>query len=87
MQTCPQYKQLRDHAGTLDLGFMKVHNRFISEIDFSAGSSMSGDRDKKSSTIRYLGAGIDIGYDVIPSEKFYFIHWLALADKDTRHVL
>lgn len=66
----PQYKQLKDHAGTLDLGFMKVHNRFISEIDFSAGSSMSGDRDKKSSTIRYLGAGIDLGYDVIPGEKF-----------------
>ncbi|MEO8768443.1 MAG: hypothetical protein ABI402_00090 [Ferruginibacter sp.] len=65
----PQYKKLRDHAGTLDLGFMKVHNRFISEIDFTAGSSMSGDRDKKSSTIRYLGAGIDIGYDVIRSEK------------------
>ncbi|MEO6670652.1 MAG: hypothetical protein ABIN36_14310 [Ferruginibacter sp.] len=65
----PEYKQLRDYAGTLDLGFMKVHNRFISQIDLSVGSGMSGDRDRRSSTIRYMGAGLDFGYDLIPSEK------------------
>ena len=33
------------------------------------GSSMSGDRDKRSSTIRYLGVGAEIGYDFIKSEQ------------------
>ena len=68
----PQYKQLRDYSGTLDIGSIKVHNRFVSDIDLTAGSSMSGDRDKRSSTIRYLGAGIDFGYDLIPDYRIMF---------------
>ena len=65
----PEYKTLRDHTGTLEFGFFKTHNRFVSVVDFILGSSMSGDRDKKSSTIRYAGAGIDLGYDVLANEK------------------
>ncbi len=65
----PEYKTLRDFSGTLDFGFLREYNRFVSDIDLIAGSSMSGDRDKKSSTIRYGGVGIDIGYDVIPNKK------------------
>src|SRR5436190_23474364 len=49
-----EFKQLNDHAGTLSLGCMKIHNRFVSNIDLIAASSMSGDRHKKSSTVRYL---------------------------------
>jgi hypothetical protein len=65
----PQYKELKHATGVLQLGWFKERNQFISQINLMGGSSMSGDRDKRSSTIRYLGAAIDIGYDVIKSDK------------------
>jgi Outer membrane protein beta-barrel domain len=65
----PQYKQIRDATGVLQLGWFKENHQFISQINLMAGSSMSGDRDTRSSTIRYLGAGVDIGYDFIKSDK------------------
>ena len=65
----PQYKQVKNATGVLQLGTFKETHQFISQMNLMAGSSMSGDRDKKSSTIRYLGVGADIGYDVIKNEK------------------
>ena len=65
----PQYKQLKDYAATLGLGWFKEQNRFISEAGITIGSSMSGDRDEKSSTIRYIGFNADLGYDLLKSEK------------------
>lgn len=65
----PEYKQLKDYAGTIELGSMKVYKRFISDFDLIAASSMSGDRDRKSSTLRYAGVGIDFGYDLIPDNR------------------
>jgi hypothetical protein len=65
----PQYKEVRNATGVLQLGWFKESHQFISQINLMAGSSMSGDRDKRSSTIRYLGAGAEIGYDFIKSEK------------------
>ncbi len=65
----PQYKELRDATGVLQLGWFKENHQFIHQINLMAGSSMSGDRNKRSSTIRYLGAGAEIGYDFIKSDK------------------
>ncbi|MEO7523649.1 MAG: hypothetical protein ABIT58_06105 [Ferruginibacter sp.] len=65
----PEFKTLKDYAGSIEFGFMKVSNRFITDMVLSAGSSMSGDRDRKSSTYRFVGAAIDLGYDVVPNEK------------------
>ena len=65
----PQYKEVRNATGVLQLGWFKESHQFISQINLMGGSSMSGDRDKRSSTIRYLGAGAEIGYDVIKDEK------------------
>ncbi|MEO8582173.1 MAG: hypothetical protein ABI415_00175 [Flavitalea sp.] len=65
----PQYKQLKDYAGTLGLGWMTEMNRVVSAAGVTIGSSMSGHRDEKSSTIRYIGFNADIGYDVLKSEK------------------
>jgi len=64
----PQYKTLKDHMWTLTLGSMKVHRNFISSLSVTGASSMSGDRDKKSSALRSLSGGIDLGYDVIPGD-------------------
>ena len=65
----PQYKELRKATGVLQLGWFKERHQFISQINLMGGSSMSGDRDKRSSTIRYLGVGAEIGYDFIKNEK------------------
>lgn len=65
----PQYKELRDHMGTLQLGWLKERNRLISGFAFSIGSSMSGDRDKKSSNLRFFGFNADIGYNVLNSQR------------------
>jgi hypothetical protein len=65
----PQYKEIRNATGVLQLGWFKEKHQFISQLNLMGGSSMSGDRDKRSSTIRYLGVAADIGYDVLKSNK------------------
>ena len=52
----PQYKELRNATGVLQLGWFQEHHQFVSQINLMAGSSMSGDRDKRSSTIRAMRA-------------------------------
>ncbi|MEO6720809.1 MAG: outer membrane beta-barrel protein [Ferruginibacter sp.] len=64
-----QYKALREYGGTLQLGFIKERNRIVSDAGIIAGSSMSGDKDKQSSTIRFIGVNAGIGYDLLKSDK------------------
>jgi len=66
----PQFKTLRDYMGTISLGSRMVNKNFISDLTITGANSMSGNRSKKSSTLRSLAAGISLGYDLIPSEKF-----------------
>lgn len=66
----PQFKTLRDYMGTITLGSRMVNKNFISDLTITGANSMSGNRSKKSSTLRSLAAGISLGYDFIPSEKF-----------------
>lgn len=65
----PQFETLRDYTATIGLGWLKERKRVISAGGLNLGSSMSGDRDKKSSAIRYFGLNADIGYDVLKSDK------------------
>ena len=65
----PQFKTLQDHGGTLGVGWIKDCKRLITSGNFTLGSSMSGDRDKKSSTLHYYSLTADIGYDVLKSQK------------------
>ena len=65
----PQYEGLRDNTGTLQLGFLKERNRVVSDFGIMGGSSMSGDRDTKSSTLHFIGINAGIGYDVIKSDR------------------
>ncbi|MEO6549712.1 MAG: outer membrane beta-barrel protein [Ferruginibacter sp.] len=65
----PQFDQLKSHTATLGLGWIKEKNQIVSEGGVTVGSSMSGDRDKKSSTVRYAAINANIGYDVIKSDR------------------
>jgi len=66
----PQYKELRDYMGTITLGSMMKKNNFISGLSLTGGSSLSGDRDKRSSALQFLAGQFTIGYDFIPGDKF-----------------
>src|SRR5262245_61354772 len=48
----PQYEQLKDYSATLGLGWFKEKDRLISIMGVTIGSTMSGHRDEKSSTVR-----------------------------------
>lgn len=75
----PQYKELRNNMGTLQLGWLKERNRIISAGSFMLGSSMSGDRDERSSTIRFFGFSADLGYNVLNSERLMLYPMLGLG--------
>lgn len=90
----PEYKSLRDYTAFIGLGWMRAHHNIISGLDLYAASSMSGDRQKRSSTLRSAGVGIDLGYDVIASPKFMLYpmvgiegsHYMARFFKDNSAV-
>lgn len=65
----PQYKGLNNRIYTLTAGSMHVMNNFVSQFSITGGSSLTGNPDEKSSTLRTVGGGFNLGYDVIPSES------------------
>ncbi|MBS1607560.1 MAG: hypothetical protein JSS70_02020 [Bacteroidetes bacterium] len=75
----PQYKQLKDHAATIGLGWLQEHKQLVSAAAISFGSSMSGHRDEKSSTIRYIAVNIDFGYDVIKGDRYLLYPFAGLG--------
>ena len=75
----PKYKDLRDQAGSLQLGWIKEKQRVVSIFNVLAASSMSGDKHRRSSTVRSIGLGADIGYDVIKSERIMLYPMVGLG--------
>jgi len=65
----PQYKGLNNRIYTLTAGSMHVMHNFVSQLSITGGSSLTGKPSEKSSTLRTIGGGIDLGYDVIPSSS------------------
>lgn len=75
----PQFKQLKDNTGTLGLGWLKEDKRVVTSGSITIGSSMSGHHDQKSSTIRYGTINLDLGYDVIKSERIMLYPFVGLG--------
>ena len=63
-----QYKKLPDYTATLEIGWLKEHKRVVSAAGINIASSMSGNHNEKSSSLRSLGAHADIGYDLVKSK-------------------
>jgi len=82
----PQYEGLESHMYTLGLGSMHVMNNFISSLSVTGGSSLSGDRDRKSSALRYLSGALDLGYDVIPSDRIMLFPMVGIG-AETYHAI
>ena len=75
----PRYKDLRNQAGSLQIGWIKEKRRVVSVFNVLAASSMSGDRHRRSSTARSIGVGADIGYDVIKNERIMLYPMVGLG--------
>jgi opacity protein-like surface antigen len=69
IESLSQYKELRDHMATLQFGMVKEYNRIVSNMVFTAGTSVNGDRKKTGSNLRFLGVSADLGYNVLNSQR------------------
>ena len=65
----PQYEQAKNSIGTLQFGMISERNKLVTSFNFNAGSSFSGDREKKSSNTRFLGLSADVGYNLLKSNR------------------
>lgn len=63
------YEQLKDLTALLHLGWLKERNRLIANTQLTLGSSLSGDRNEKSSVVHFIGIGADAGYDLLASDR------------------
>lgn len=75
----PEYKSLKNYTATIGLGWFKERNRVISDAGFTLGSSMSGKRNERSSTIRYIGFNANIGYDLLKNDNITLYPLLGLG--------
>ena len=82
----PQYKGLNNRVWTLTAGSMHVEKNFVSQMTITGGSSLTGNPDKKSSTLRTIGGGMDFGYDVIPSKTVMLYPMVGLG-AETFHAI
>jgi len=82
----PQYDGLNNRIWTISAGSMHVKKNFVSQMTLTAGSSLTGNPDEKSSALRTVGAGMDFGYDVIPS-KMVMVYPLVGLGAETFHAL
>jgi len=63
-------EQLPGYTATVSLGALKSYKQFVHDFEIMAGTSLSGDnKNEMHSVIRYYGAAIDFGYDVLKNER------------------
>lgn len=82
----PQFDGLKNRIWTLSAGSMHVMDNFVSQMTITAGSSLTGNPKERSSALRTIGGGIDIGYDVIPS-KTVMVYPLVGLGAETYHAI
>jgi len=82
----PQYKGLNNRIWTLTAGSMHVEKNFVSLMSITGGSSLTGNPSERSSALRTIGGGIDLGYDVIPS-KMIMLYPLVGIGAETFHAI
>ena len=82
----PQFEGLNNRIWTLSAGSMHVMDNFVSQMTITAGSSLTGNPKERSSALRTIGGGIDIGYDVIPS-KTVMVYPMVGLGAETYHAI
>jgi hypothetical protein len=65
----PQFEKAKNSTGTLQFGTFAERERLITGFSINAGSSLSGDREKKSTATSFFGLSADIGYNLLKSSR------------------
>jgi hypothetical protein len=65
----PQFEQPKNATGTFQFGRFAERNRLISVLSINGGSSLSGNREKKSTSTSYFGLSADVGYNLLKSSR------------------
>lgn len=63
----PQFEPAKNSTGTLQFGIVAQRKRIINGYSINAGSSLSGDREKKSTGTSFFGISADVGYNILKS--------------------
>jgi opacity protein-like surface antigen len=75
----PQYTQLKDFSPTIGLGWLQEYKNVVTNANLTLASTMTGHRDEKSSTVRYIAVNADIGYDVIKGDRIMLYPMVGLG--------
>jgi len=65
----PQYRDGKKIMGTLAGGGITEKGRFVSIGTLTVGHSLSGSKNKKSSSLAFAGISADWGYNLLPKES------------------
>ena len=82
-----QYEQLKNTTGTLQFGFFTEYkNNFIIGYSGNFGSSLSGDKNKKSSSTKFIGGAIDVGYCIFKTNRVSIFPYAGLGFEEFKAV-
>jgi hypothetical protein len=65
----PQFKQPKNSTGILEFGTFAERKRLITGFSINGGSSLTGDREKKSTATSFFGLSTDVGYNVLKGSR------------------
>ena len=66
----PQYAPLKNTTGTIQFGIITERKKTIFNYLLTIGSSLSGDKKKKSTATRFQGFAFDLGYYIYKGNRF-----------------
>ncbi len=75
----PQFEQAKNSTGTLQFGMFAERNRLITGYSINTGSSLSGDREKKSTNTSFFGLSADVGYNLLKSTRVSLYPFVGLG--------
>lgn len=75
----PQYASLKNTVGTLQFGLITERRKTSIIYSFSTGSSLSGNKETKSSSTKFIGGSVDLAYHMIGRKQISFYPLLGLG--------
>ena len=75
----PQYEQLKNTTGTLQFGIFTEYDKITVGYSGNFGSSLGGDKNKKSSKLGFAGGSIDVCYNIARTNRFTLSPYIGLG--------
>ena len=79
IQSFPQYADLKKTTGTLEFGVITKRNKTLILYNFITGSSLSGNKEKKSTATKFIGGSIDLGYNFLEKNNLSIYPFIGLG--------